>query len=115
MSTTLSEVLPGARTAVGQCLNVGPEDRVFIVTDDENYQIAKALVQAAQERGATNIIVRRLEEFGPRPLLDLPTELVEVIRAARPTVSIFAAASKPGEIRFRIPFGTFMRGEMRVR
>lgn len=115
MSTTVAEMMPGARTAVGQCLNVGPDDRVLILTEEASREIAAALAEAARERGAAEVITRTLEEFGPRPLLELPDGLVEAVRSARPTVSLYAAGGLPGEIRFRIPFGAFMRSEMRVR
>lgn len=112
---TVAEMMPGARTAIGQCLNVGAADRVLILTEEASHEIAEALAAAAYERGAAEIITRTLEEFGSRPLLELPRSLCDAIRAARPTVSLYAAGGLPGEIRFRIPFGTFMRSEMRVR
>ncbi|MCZ7574668.1 MAG: aminopeptidase [Ardenticatenaceae bacterium] len=112
---TVAEMMPGAHTAIGQCLAVGPDDRVLILTEEASREIGEALAAAAHERGAAAVMTRFLEEFGPRPLLELPPGLVEAIRAARPTVSLYAAGGLPGEIRFRIPFGTFMRSEMRVR
>ncbi|HYN87397.1 MAG TPA: aminopeptidase [Ardenticatenaceae bacterium] len=115
MAEPSDELMPGARTAIVQCLNVGPEDRVFILTEEASQPIADALASAARERGAAQVTVRTLEEFGARPLVAVPDGLMEAMRAAHPTVSIYAAGGQPGEIRFRIPFGAFMRSELRVR
>ncbi len=112
--TMLDDLLPGARTAVVQCLAITRADRVYIITDDETLPIGEALRIAADERGATCRLMR-LEELGPRPLLRLPDTLVTDMRAFGPTASFFAAQGRPGEIGFRIPLGPFLRTELHVR
>lgn len=112
--TTPDDLLPGARTAVGQCLAITAADRVYIITDDETLAIGQALRAATDEQGATCRLVR-LEDMGPRPLLSLPDTLVTDIRAFAPTASFFAAQGQPGEVAFRISLGPFLRGQLRVR
>ena len=112
--TNLEDMLPGARVAVGQCLEIGPADRVFIVSDEETEIIGRALVAAAQERAAT-VEMRLIEEFGERPLTAPSEELYGIVRAFKPTATFYAAQSKPGEIRFRIPLTGMFRREFNVR
>ncbi len=66
--TTRDDMLPGARTAVVQCLGITNADRVFIMTDDETLPIGEALLSVTIAQGATCRMVR-LEEFGQRPFL----------------------------------------------
>jgi hypothetical protein len=112
--TSIDDLLPGARTAVAQCLAITRADRVYIITDDETIAIGEALRTATEERGAPCRLVR-LEELGQRPLLNLPDTLVADMRAFAPTASFFAAQGQPGEIGFRIPLGPFLRSDLRVR
>jgi len=104
----------GAETAVRQCLAVGAADRVLVFTDDATLRIGGALADAARSLGAT-VEVLRLEELGPRPLTALPEGLEARLRAFGPTVSLFAAQGRPGEIRFRIPLGHLLSQELRTR
>jgi hypothetical protein len=112
--TTPDDLLPGARTAVVQCLAITGADRVYIMTDDETLAIGEALRTATAEQGATCRLVR-LEQFGQRPFLTLPESLVADVRAFAPTASFFAAQGQPGEIGFRIPLGPFLRSEIKTR
>ncbi len=107
-------LLPGARTAVRQCMGVTARDRVFVITDDETLPIGQALDAAAREVGATST-VRRLEEFAARPILEVPPGLVEALDAFRPTVTFYAAQGKPGEVRFRMAAGQLLRERFGVR
>ncbi len=111
---TDDDLLPGARTAVVQCLAVTHVDRVYIIADDATLPIGEALRAAAGEQGATCRLTR-LEDLGPRPLLHLPEALVADMRAFAPTASFFAAQGQPGEIGFRIPLGQFLRSQLQVR
>lgn len=114
MEHEAQSVLAGARNAIAVCLNVGPTDRVWIITDQARDDIGRALEAAARERGAT-VQVRHMEEYGPRPLLDLPEAMEEDLRAFDPTVTLLATTAQPGELRFRLPFARFLRRELKVR
>jgi aminopeptidase len=104
----------GADTAVGTCLAVEATDRVVLFRDDATAAIGEALEHAVLTRGA-EVHVVRLEELGLRQLVALPDGLVARLEALAPTVSIFAAQSQPGEIRFRIPLGRHLNGVLRTR
>jgi aminopeptidase len=108
------ELLPGARTAIVQCLGVKERDRVLIVTDEETRDIADALAIVACERHA-HVEVAVLEAYGDRPLTEVPKALERFVRSYHPTVSIFAAQGQLGEIRFRIPFGLMLNKELQTR
>ncbi len=115
MTTNLQDLLPGARTAIRQCLAIGPEDRVFIFTDQATKAIGEALQEAAQEQGAAVIGLHLLEEFGPRPFTEVPEALLQALEAFRPTVTIFAAQGQPGEVTFRLKLSRVLRHTYRVR
>jgi len=111
---SLQDVLPGARVAVTQCLAIGPEDRVFIITDEATQDIGQALAQAAQEQGA-QVVLHPLEAFGQRPFTTLPSTLEAALRAFRPTATFFAAQGQPGEVAFRLELGRLLRNELKTR
>ncbi|MBM4428847.1 MAG: aminopeptidase [Chloroflexi bacterium] len=113
-SSTHSELLPGARVAVRQCLAIGPEDRVFVFSDEETRPIGEALQQATLEQGAAAHL-HLLEEFGPRPLTELSQRLNTLVRGVRPTATFYAAQSQPGEIRFRMALVGMLQDEFQVR
>ena len=97
MDTDRESMRPGARNAVQVCMATRPADRVFILTDDETLAVGDIL--AEESRAITpHVAVRRLEEFAPRPLGDVPPALFDAIRAFQPTVFFYAAQGKPGRL-----------------
>ncbi len=114
MPSELESLRPGAGVAVRTCLAIGPDDRVFVLTDDVTLAIGEALALEALATGAA-VTLHRLEEFAPRPVVSVPPALVDAYRAFQPTASFFAASSQRGEITFRLPFGKILRSEFRVR
>jgi len=107
-------LMPGARTAVRQCMGVTEQDRVFVITDNETWPIGQALAAAAAEVGAAHA-VQPLEAFAPRPILEVPPALVAALEDFRPTVTFYAAQGKPGEVRFRMAAGQLLRERFGVR
>src|SRR6056297_2921307 len=57
----------------------------------------------------------RLEELGPRSLLEMPDGPHGRLEAIAPTVSLLAAQGQPDEIRFRIRLGRHLQGVLRTR
>ncbi len=110
----IEEMKSGARNAVRNCMAVTAADRVLVLTDDETSGIGRVLYDAAVATGA-QAALHRLEEYGPRPITALPDSLAEELRAFRPTVTYYAAASKPGELSFRMAFRVFVLDELHVR
>ncbi|MGD8603556.1 MAG: aminopeptidase [Anaerolineales bacterium] len=98
----------GARNAVRTCMNTAAADRVFITTDDATLLIGEALADEVVDAGGTVKMVR-LEEFGQRPLIDVPQGLVEQSIAFRPTITFFAAGSQPGEVQMRMALAIVLR------
>ena len=87
----------GIHNAVRVCMNTQQDDRVFIYCDQETSPIGNALVEESKQIGAeVRMIV--LESYGPRPLSDFPKELIKELVDFKPTLTYFAAESKPGEI-----------------
>ncbi len=104
----------GIANAVHTCMGVTAGDRALVITDAATDHIGQALAAAARSTGADTTVLR-LEDFGARPLTDVPPGLAEAARAAAPTVSFYAAQPQPGEITFRIPFMNLLIRELGVR
>ena len=113
------EVMPerlrqGARNAAS-CMGVQASDRVFIITDDARADLAGLVVTACVERGAATPTMRRLEEYGVRPLTVLPDALRADLAAAQPTVTYYIATAQPGELGLRRPLLPYLVQELQVR
>jgi leucyl aminopeptidase (aminopeptidase T) len=93
-----SELEPGARNAVRTCLRVAPREHVAILTDRETAEIAASLAHAIDGVGAS-YEAHFMEDYGPRPMLDLPEPIRQALEQA--DVSIYAGQPKAGELAFR--------------
>lgn len=114
MTTLDPELLEGARNAVRVCLNVHEGDRVLIVTDEDTLAVGEALLQEAV---ATNAVADSLclEEYGARPLRELPPDLGRRIVAFAPSVTFLAISSQEGELTMRGQFGRLAYREIGAR
>ena len=70
------ELTPGAHNAVNVCLRIQPSEKVTVITDEATREIAASLVHELETLGAP-YRVWILEELAPRPLADLPREIVD--------------------------------------
>src|SRR6266403_5883054 len=93
------ELTPGARNAVGVCLRIQPSEKVTIITDDATREIAASLVRELEHLGAP-YRAWVLEELSPRPLGDLPREVIDDLETSQ--VSIFAVQAQRNELRSRM-------------
>jgi len=93
------ELTPGARNAVNVCLRIQPGEKVTVVTDEATREIAASLVHEVENVGAT-YRAWVLEELAPRPLGDLPSEIVDDLETSQ--VSIFAVQAQANELRSRM-------------
>jgi len=93
------ELTPGARNAVRVCLRVQPGEKVTVITDEATKEIAASLVR---ELGSVGAPYRAwvLEDLAPRPLGDLPQEIVDDLETSK--VSIFAVQAQTNELRSRM-------------
>ncbi|MGA9967860.1 MAG: aminopeptidase [Terriglobales bacterium] len=93
------ELTPGARNAVEVCLRVQPGEKVTVITDEATKEIAASMVRELEAVGAP-YHAWVLEDLAPRPLGDLPREIVEDLETSQ--VSIFAVQAQANELRSRM-------------
>jgi aminopeptidase len=93
------ELIPGARNAVRICLQLKPEERITIITDEATCDIAVALQAEVNEIGAEHAVFI-LENYSSRPLIAMPQIILDDL--AQSQVSIFCAQSQRGELPARM-------------
>jgi aminopeptidase len=93
------ELTPGARNAVKVCLRVQPGEKVTVITDEATKEIAASVVRELEAVGAP-YRAWVLEDLAPRPLGDLPREIVEDLDSSQ--VSIFAVQAQANELHSRM-------------
>jgi aminopeptidase len=93
------ELTPGAHNAVNVCLRIQPGEKVTVITDEATREIAASLVHELELRGAP-YCAWILEEMAPRPLSDLPREIVDDLETCQ--VSIFAVQAQANELKSRM-------------
>jgi aminopeptidase len=93
------ELTPGARNAVKVCLRVQPSEKVTVITDEATMEIAASMVREL-EAVAAPYHAWVLEDLAPRPLGDLPREIIEDLESSQ--VSIFAVQAQANELKSRM-------------
>jgi leucyl aminopeptidase (aminopeptidase T) len=93
------ELTPGARNAIKVCLRVKPEEKVTVITDEASAEIAASIVHEIEAVGAP-YRAWILEELSPRPLVDLPQEILDDMEKSQ--VSIFAVVAQRDELKSRM-------------
>jgi leucyl aminopeptidase (aminopeptidase T) len=93
------ELTPGARNAVKVCLRVQPGEKVTVITDEASKEIAASMVRELEAVGAP-YRAWVLEDLAPRPLGDLPREIVDDLETSQ--VSIFAVQAQANELKSRM-------------
>ena len=94
-----TELSPGARNAVVDCLRLKPEERITIITDRETMEITASLVHEIEKVGSPYSVCV-MEDYADRPMKEMPSEILEDL--AKSQVSIFAAITQTGELGSRI-------------
>lgn len=93
------EYSPGAYNAVNVCLRIQPGEQVCVITDRATADIGAAIVREVEKLGAP-YHAWILENLAPRPLKNLPREIMEDLEHCQ--VSIFAVQAQTNELRSRI-------------
>ena len=93
------ELTPGARNAVEVCLRIQNHEKVTVITDEATREIAASMVAELERLGAP-YLAWILEELSPRPLVDLPREILADLETSQ--VSIFAVQAQTHELRSRM-------------
>ena len=96
-----TQLREGARIATQTCMNIGSEDKVYIMSDEETLKVGQALKEEALETGAIVKLIK-LEDFGNRPWLELPDGFIDEILDFDPTVTFYAASAQKGELAARM-------------
>jgi len=99
IDTIDAELVPGARNAIRVCLQLKPDERITIITDEATRDIAAALQAEVEEVGADHAVFV-LEKYDSRPLQNMPAVILEDL--AQSQVSIFCAQSQRGELGSRM-------------
>lgn len=105
MSTNLSntqfdpELIPGAHNAVFVCLKVQASEKVTLITDRACKEIAASMASELEESGCRYRSFV-LEDLAPRPLVDMPHEILADMTTSQ--VSIFAVQAQTNELRTRM-------------
>ena len=99
IDTIDAELVPGARNAIRVCLQLKPQERITIITDEATRDIAAALQAEVEEVGSEHAVFL-LENYDTRPLRDMPPVILEDL--AQSEVSIFCAQSQRGELGSRM-------------
>jgi aminopeptidase len=93
------QLTPGARNAVSVCLRIQPSEKVTVITDEATREIAASLVRELEALGAS-YKAWILEDLAPRPLTDLPREIMDDLETTQ--VSIFAVQAQANELKSRM-------------
>ncbi len=91
--------MPGAKNAVGVCLNVQAGERVALIADEASRSVAASLEEALNECGAISTGLL-LEDFGPRPMKGAPEVVLEALETA--DVGVLCMTPQPGELGARM-------------
>src|SRR5579864_7778132 len=79
------EYTPGAFNAVNVCLRVQPSEQVCVITDRATQDIAAAIAMELDKIGAP-YRAWILEDLSPRPLIDLPREILEDLETSQVSI-----------------------------
>ena len=109
-----TDIRQGAHVAVKDCLDIGANDKVVIITDFSTESIGHALLEESRNAGAKAEMLH-LEDFGHRPFTSIPASLAQTLRNAKPTATFYAAQGQPGEVSFRMPLIRLLADELKVR
>lgn len=84
------DVVNAARRILEGSLGVVPGDRVFVLLDRARSDMASVLIEVAQSLGAVaNVLV--LEEFGERPLAELPGPVLDALHTAQASILLISS------------------------
>ena len=90
------EFAPGARNAVRVCLRIQPSEKVTVITDLACQEIAASIVHEIEAVGAPYSAFL-LEDFGPRPMHDMPQQILDDMESSE--VSVYTVQAQPNELR----------------
>lgn len=93
------ELSLGAYNAVHVCLEIQPNEKVTLITDEASEEIAASLIHEVEAVGSPSQ-VWELEDLAERPLQAMPQPILADLESSQ--VSIFAAQAQRGELQSRM-------------
>ena len=93
------EFAAGAQNAIAHCLRIQPNEKVTLITDRACAEIAASLANEL-DREHLSYHAFILEDLAPRPLKEMPVEILEDMETS--DVSIFAVKAQANELRTRM-------------
>ncbi|MBI4091433.1 hypothetical protein HY419_01625, partial [candidate division WWE3 bacterium] len=87
-----------SENAIKNCIELAKSDRIVIVTDRKTRKIGDSL-KAEAAKITPNVLFLFIEDYGKRPLQELPAKMVSAITIFKPNVSIYAASGQTGELQ----------------
>lgn len=93
------ELSPGAFNAINICLRLKPDERIILITDQENLEIAYSLIHEVEKVGSEYKFFV-IEDIVQRPLKNMPQVILDDLSKSQ--VSIFCCNSQTGELGSRI-------------
>ena len=93
------DFVAGARNAISSCLRVQPKEKVTLITDEACLAIGASLAQEL-DRQAIRYSAFILEKLAPRPLTNMPAEVLADMESSE--VSIFAVRAQQHELKTRM-------------
>ena len=94
-----ADLLPGARNAVGTCLDVKADERVALIADEASRPVAASLEHALEESGARADCLL-IESVAERPMTAAPGEVIGALERA--DVGILCVQPREGELAARM-------------
>jgi aminopeptidase len=108
IDTLDAELAPGARNAIRICLQLKPDERITIITDEATREIAAALQAEVEDVGSDHAVFV-LENYSSRPMTAMPQSILDDL--AQSQVSIFCAQSQRGELVARMQMSDVVNRE----
>jgi len=109
IDTIDAELVPGARNAIRVCLQLKPQERITIITDEATRDIAAALQAEVTE---DLLHVRHLAVL---PLGRRDDRLIPALRAQLPNAALIALPQAASAAKARAAIGTFFADPIKFR
>jgi leucyl aminopeptidase (aminopeptidase T) len=91
--------MPGAKNAVETCLSVRPDEHVVLIADEASRSVAASIAAAVEDRHARYSGLL-LEDFGSRPMIEAPADILQALETA--DAGVMCMTPQPGELGARM-------------
>ena len=95
------DVVNAANRILEGALGVVPGERVVVLLDRARSDLASVMIEVAQSIGAVALVFI-LEEFGERPLVQMPAALAEALRSAQASILMIGHNDSEFTLRYEL-------------